>query len=1048
MKQFLTLACLFTAAIAVAQVPSQFTDALRWRNIGPWRGGRSLAVAGHADQPNTFYFGATGGGVWKTFDGGKNWGAISDTTFKSSSVGSIAVAPSAPDIVYVGMGEAEIRSNISYGDGMYRSDNAGKTWQSIGLKKSFAIGRVAVHPTDPQTVYVAAMGQIFGKNDDRGVFRTRDGGKSWQKILFHSDSVGAVEVAINPANPNVIIASMWNARRGPHYMSTGGTGSGFFISHDGGDSWKPLHERPGMPKGLLGKIEVAFSPTQPSRIWAMLEHDKYGGLYRSDNGGETWKLLTQNADLKQRPWYFSEIVADPTDPNTIYVLNVNFWRSRDGGATFSRIGVGHGDCHDLWINPKQPLTMIMGDDGGAEITTDGGQNWTDLDLPTAQFYHVSVDNNLPNYGVYGAQQDNSAIKIKARTNGSSIGENDFYEVAGGESGYVVSHPTDPDITFGGSYQGFLTRHNYVTGENKLISPWPVNALGAGSEASKYRFQWTFPIVVSPHDPNLLYVTSQYVHKSSDQGHTWALISPVLTRNDPNTLKSSGGPLTQDNTGAEMYSTIFSFNESPVKAGILWAGSDDGWVQVSQDNGKNWSRCTPAGLPEWALITSIIPDNKDASTCYLTATRYKLADGKPYVFVTRDFGVSWNAIVTNLPDGAWCRAIRQDPKVPNLLYLGTEIGIFATIDSGKKWFLVQGNLPLSPIHDIAIQPTLGDVVVATHGRSFWILDNQEPLRQLALGTKLDKPILLQIEPHTMTTGGSYFYETMQRGENAPENPAISYYLPDTVKAELRMVFLSGADTVATWSSVYNQNGKMRDLKRDIILGDTTKSNGFLPNKLGLNTFYWDMRFTNAVNTEPEALLWAADIRGPKAMPGQFQVQLYQDKTLIGSQALTVLLDPRIKDFNPIESQQNLAFQLKVRDQLSTIHKAINTLRQVRSSIDKELGSITDTAARREIAAMSKPLLDTLLVFEQHLIQSDAKAVQDLLAKPPRLNDMIGGLASAASTTFGLPTAGTLAAYDELSAAVKIELDGLKSAYEQYLPPINQAIRAKQSDPIRW
>ncbi len=1022
-------------------------EQLKWRSIGPYRGGRSLAVAGHASQPYTFYFGATGGGIWKTVDGGQSWGCISDSTFGSSSVGSIAVAPSDANVVYAGMGETEIRGNISYGDGVYRSTDGGKSWIHCGLEATYAIGRVVVHPRDANTVYVAAIGQVFGKNKERGVYRTRDGGKSWQQILMHSDSVGAIEVAIDPSNPDIVFASLWNARRGPHYLSSGGEGSGLYRSTDGGDHWKRISTNEGMPKGLLGKIEVAISPANPQRIWAMIENADNGGLYRSDNGGSSWNLTNTDKNLRQRPWYFSEITPDAKDENVLYIMNVGFWRTGDGGKTFRNINVAHGDCHDLWVSPTNPDCMILGDDGGAEVTYNGGATWSDLDLPTAQFYHVAVDNDFP-YAIYGAQQDNSTVKIKSRTSGYSIGESDWYPVAGGESGYVAPDPEDSEITYGGSYMGYLSRNDHRTGQDQNISVYPVGTLGAGAEDMKYRFQWTYPIVFSPHDANKLYVTSQYVHQSTNEGMSWEIISPVLTRNDPATMVSSGGPITKDNTGAETYSTIFTFAESTVEKGVLWAGSDDGYIHVSRDAGKNWTRCILPALPDWALISIIEPSKRDAGTAYVAANRYKLADTKPYLFKTTDFGKTWLLITTGIPEDAYCRVIRNDPNYPDILYAGTEKGVFVSLNAGAQWIPLQANLPLTPIHDIAVQARDRDLVIATHGRSFWVLDNLEPIyeiyREKLNGTRT---YFMKPEDTWRTAGGSYYSPDMQVGENAPNGVVFNYLLPDTTSKEIKLrIFEADRDTIVTFSNLKNKVGEPIQINKDFYQPEKIIRSGILTAMRGLNTFQWDTRYADAKDIEGGSLLWSGSLAGPIAAPGAYIAEFSIGDSLIAVQPFVIKLDPRLKA-SQADLEASLQFQLKVRDKLNETHEAINKIKKVRKQIGDVTAALPDTAFRSQIEVISKPILDSMMVIERAFNQGDAKAFQDLLALPVKLNDKIAGLGSAAATADTRPTAQTLEAYNDIAGQIDSYLAKLKAIFEVQIPALNRKIDEKRPPAIR-
>ena len=1049
----LTLLCVGVIPNMIAQksnsknIDKGLLSSLKWRSIGPYRGGRSLAVAGHTDQPLTFYFGATGGGVWKTLDGGNTWLPISDSTFTSSSVGCIVVAPSDPNILYVGMGEAEIRGNMSFGDGMYKSFDAGKTWKHIGLEKSYAIGRIVVHPKNPDVVYVTALGKVFGKNKERGVYRSKDGGETWELVLSKDEKTGAIDISMDPNNPMVLYASLWSCYRNNYEMSSGGEGCGLYKSTDGGTTWKDISKKPGMPVGILGKIGLAVSPQNGSRVWAMIEN-KNGGLFRSDDGGENWMQVNTDKNLWQRPWYYSQITADPGSYDGLYIMNVSMWHTGDGGKTVRHISVGHGDTHDLWVDPKNPERMILGDDGGAEVSFNGGKHWTELDIPTAQFYHVSVDNDFP-YHIYGAQQDNSSLRVKSRNpDGYSIGRKDWEIVAGGESGYVVSDPTNSDIVYGGSYMGYLAKGNLKTGVDQNVQVFPVTYLGAGSEDMKYRFQWTYPIVFSPHDPKTMYVTSQYVHRTRDGGNSWEVISPDLARSDTNTLKSSGGPVTKDNTGAETFSDVFTFAESPVKAGVFWAGSDDGLLHVSKDNGGHWEKLNVPGLPDWALMSIVEASHYDAGTAYLAATRYKLDDTKPYLFKTNDYGKTWKAITDGIPGNAYCRVIREDPNKRGLLYAGTEIGIFVSFNDGDNWQPLQQNLPLTPIHDIAIQAREHDLVVATHGRAFWVMDNLEPLyqimenKQLGLVAHLFKP-----KPAYLTHGGAMISPDMQEGQNAPSGVLVNYYLKTKPSDEVTLTFLSAnKDTVIKYSSKKDKKGKALEINANFYQKDKIERPGVIPAESGLNTFEWDMRYADATDVDGGAIMWSGSVVGPKVPPGKYIVSLAVKDSVLMQQPFEIVKDPRVSanDADLVESSQ---LQLKVRDKLTETHKGINDLRSIRKQITDYVGGLKDSVFKHEVEQLSKPILDSLKGIEAQLIQSEAKAGQDLLALPIRLNDQLAGIGSVAGSSFTKPTSQTYQAYQEIVPRIDAQLRKLNILISEKIPAFNQLAESKRVPAVK-
>ncbi|HEY6958812.1 MAG TPA: glycosyl hydrolase, partial [Candidatus Limnocylindria bacterium] len=649
-------------------------DKLEWRQAGPFRGGRVGAVAGDPRDRNTFYFGSTGGGIWKTQDSGLYWENVSDGFFKRASVGAIAVAQSDPNVIYVGMGESCIRGNVSHGDGVYRSTDAGKTWTHLGLERTRHIGKVRVHPSDADTVYVAALGHAHGANPERGVFRSQDGGRTWKRVLYRGERSGAVDLSIDATNPRVIYATFWEAIRRPWELVSGGEGSGIFRSNDGGDTWKDLSRAKGLPKGILGKIGISASAAKPGRVYAVVEAED-GAVYRSDDYGETWTKGSEDRNLRQRAWYYQHIYADPKDPETVWVLNVDAWRSSDGGKTFEQFSVPHGDNHDMWIDPNDPRRMIEGNDGGAVVTQNGGETWSSIyNQPTAEFYHVTTDTQTP-YRIYGAQQDNTTITVPSRAAVSGITQVDTFAIGGGEAGYIAVRPDDPDVVFAGNYQGLITRFDRRTMQSRNVMVWPETSAGEGAIDVKYRFQWTCPIVLSPHDPNILYHTANRAFRSRDEGSSWEAISPDLTRNDPTKLGPSGGPITKDNTGAEYYCTIFAFAESPVQRGLLWAGSDDGLIHVSRDDGKTWKNVTPRGVGAWSLISMIEPSPHDAGTAYVATTRYKLDDFAPYLWKTKDGGRTWTKITNGIAPDDFTRVIREDPEKRGLLYAGTETGVY-------------------------------------------------------------------------------------------------------------------------------------------------------------------------------------------------------------------------------------------------------------------------------------------------------------------------------------------------------------------------------------
>lgn len=1020
-------------------------DGLQWRNIGPFRGGRSLAVAGHKDHPMTYYYGAVGGGVWKTSDGGQNWAYTGDSTFKSSSVGAIAVAPSDPNVIYVGMGEADMRSNISYGDGMYKSTNAGKSWKHIGLPKADAIATIEVHPTDHNLVYVAAVGNPFAPNKERGVFRSKDGGKSWEHILAKDDSTGAYHVRIDPNNPRVIYATLWQAYRNGHSMSSGGKGCGLYKSVDGGDTWVSLNEKPGMPKGLLGKIGVAISPANSNRLYALIENAK-GGLFSSNDAGETWRLVNDDKNLWQRPWYYMNLQADPKNVDGVIILNVNAFKSTDGGKTIRNIRVHHGDTHDVWINPNNPENFIIADDGGAEVTYNDGVTFSDVDIPTSQFYHVHLDNDFP-YNIYGSQQDNSTVRIASRTNGYSIGVRDWYSVAGGESGYIAIDPKNSKITYGGSYDGYLTKQNAENGQEQNIMVYPENNMGHTSAEKKFRFQWTYPIIFSPHDNTQLYCTSQYVHVTHDEGHSWEIISPDLTRNDPKTTGATGGPITLDQTGAEIYATIFTLAESKLEKGNIWAGSDDGYLHVTRDNGKNWTNITlpTSQLGDFALMSMIHTSDFEKGKAYLAATRYMFGDRTPYLFKTSDYGKTWTSISKGIPSDEYTRVVREDPNKPGLLYAGTERGIYVSFDDGASWNPLNLNMPISPIRDLQIHEREKDLVVATHGLSFWILDDVTPLHQIKDGMALaDQHLFKPRHAYRMEGGdGGRRGTPLDEGKNAANGVLVNYYLKETPKEELKLQFLTMTnDTIITFSSKKDLKGEPFKVSKDFYENPDAPKPNSVSTTVGLNRFVWNMRYADATEIQGEkAPMWAGNTTGPKVVPGQYKVRMILGDKLVKEEIAEIKKDPRV-DATDADFKAQFDLLMKIHKKLDESHRNINDIREIRKAVTEYMKAVKDTVIITNFQKITKPMLKNLDDLEQNLLQNKAKAMQDLLAYPIRLNDKMAGIAGVVSSADTKPTKASHDVFNDISSKIDKTSEKLKKIVDEDVPAFNNLVKQNQ------
>src|SRR5215203_434382 len=872
---------------------------VKYRLVGPFRGGRSGAVAGSYKNKNTFYFGATGGGVWKTTDGGSNWKNITDKYF-GGTIGAVAVAPSDENVVYVGEGENTMRGNVSEGlGGMWRSEDAGRTWKNIGLRDGRHIIRVVIHPRNPDIVWAAVMGHLFGPNETRGVYKTVDGGKNWKRVLYVNNQTGASDLVMEPGNAEVFYAGTWRALRTPYSMESGGEGSGLWKSIDGGETWKNISSKKGLPKGVWGIVGVAVPASNPEKVYALLEN-KDGGMFVSNDAGESWTLTSKDNNIRQRAWYYTKVFVDPKNENLVYAPNVGFMRSRDGGKTFQSVNTPHGDHHDLWIDPEDGNRMIIADDGGAQISFDGGTNWsTYLNQPTAQFYRVSTDNSFP-YRVLGAQQDNTTVRIKSRTTGPAITERGWESTAGAESGYVVADPLNPDIVYGGNYGGYLSRLDHKTGENRAVSPWPDNPMGAGADVLKYRFQWNFPIFFSPHNPKRLYAAGNVLFATENEGQTWEQISPDLTTNDKTKQASSGGPITKDNTSVEYYSTIFTATESPFEKDLLWSGSDDGLVYVSKNGGKNWDNVTPKAAPKWMMWNSIDADPFTKGGAYITGTRYKSDDFTPYIYKTEDYGKTWKLITTGIPKTSFTRVTRADQKRKGLLYAGTEYGMYISYDDGDTWKPFQLNLPVVPITDLTIKEN--DLVVATQGRSFYVLDDLSVVQQMN-STIATKPLhLFTTEPSYRMQGGNSFGTPRNAGTNAPVGVILNYYVKDIM------------DSAKASLTIFDKDHK----EIRTFTADAKEQNKKIEVSKGMNQAVWNFRYPESETIEG-MILWNGVPSGIVASPGSYfaKIKVEKDSAEI---PFIIKADPTYK-LTQSDYDTQFSFLKTVQDKFNETQKAI-------------------------------------------------------------------------------------------------------------------------------
>lgn len=1005
---------------------------MKWRLIGPFRGGRVLAVTGVPGDPNTYYFGAVAGGVWKSTDAGLDWTPMFDKEH-ISSIGAIAVAESDPNVIYVGTGESCLRGDISFGDGVYKSVDAGKNWTHLGLRDSRHIAKVIVDPHNPDVVFVAALGHAYGPNAERGVFRSHDGGKSWEKVLYKDDKTGAVDLTFDPNNAHILYAALYETNRTPYSLTSGGPGSGLYKSSDGGSTWKRL-EGNGLPKGVLGKIGVAVSGADSNRIYAQIEAEA-GGLYRSDDGGEKWMKINDDDRFRQRAWYFTHIFADPKNVDTVYELNTGLLRSTDGGKTFALLVAPHGDHHGLWIDPTNPQRMINGNDGGATLTSNGGKSWTRQDnQPTAEFYHVATDNRYPYY-VYGAQQDNSTVAIASASEFGAIDRPDWYPVGGGESGYVVPYPPDPDIVYAGSYDGLITRYNRHTWQEQDINPWPDNPMGSGAAELKHRFQWTAPIAISPHDPNTLYHGAEVLFKSTDGGMSWTAISPDLTRNDKSKQGSSGGPITQDNTSVEYYDTIFAIAESPVTRGEIWAGSDDGLVHLTRDGGKTWSDITPKDMPKWSMVSLIEPSPNDAASAYLAIDAHRLDDVKPYIYKTKDYGKTWTAITTGIPEGSYAHAIREDPKRKGLLFAGTESGVYVSFDDGGRWQSLQLDMPTTPVHDLAVKND--DLVIATHGRAFWILDDIAPLREFNAEVANSAAHLYSPRAAYRPGTGGGFRPRGAVGQNPPRGAVIDYYLKTAPgeKEEITLEILDSQGKVVRKFSNKEKKDAARAEPASEFPGAQPPSDR-LPAEAGLNRFDWDMRYE-----KPPAIAgaasWGGRPTGPSALPGTYQVKLTAGgKTL--TEPLEIKLDPRLKT-----SQEDLEKQFelvtKITASVTEAHEAVKQIRDLRAQIAALKKRLSDDPPRKDLIAAGDQLDKKMTAVEDEIIQSKSKSSEDPLNYPIKLNDKLMALGGTVESAETAPTKQSYEVYEMLRGLLDVQITKWKEFQSSDLAEFNKELR---------
>lgn len=1018
---FLLITLLFALEISAQKKATStsydefYFNTIEWRQVGPFRGGRAGTVAGVLNNPNLYYMGTAGGGVWKTKDGGNSWDCISDGYF-GGSIGAVAVAESDPNVIYVGEGEQTLRGNVSSGKGLWRSTDAGETWKFIGLKDSEHIGRIRVHPTNPDWVYVAAIGNLWKPNEMRGVYRSKDGGQNWEKILFESNKAGAVDIVLDPNNPRIIYASTWEMKRNGYRMDSGGPGSHLWKSTDGGDSWTKLTNNPGLPDGTLGIIGVTVSPLNSDRIWTIIEAED-GGVFRSDDAGKTWKKTSANRSLRQRAWYYSRIYADTENEDRVYVMNVGFWRSNDGGNTFERIRTPHGDHHDLWIDPNNNERMAVADDGGAQVSFDAGENWTTYhNQPTSQFYRVTTDNHFP-FRIYGAQQDNSTIRILHRSQGSSISEQHWEPSAGGESAHLAPDPLNNDIVYGGTFKGYMMRKDHVTGQTRSVNVYPDNPAGSGAEVMKYRFNWNFPVMFSPNDHKKLYAGSNYLHMTTNEGQSWEVISPDLTRNDPETIKSSGGPITQDNTGAEFYANIFAMNESTLEPGVIWTGSDDGLIHVTKDGGKNWENVTPKGSPKLNMMNCIDIHPFEKGGAYVAATSYKFGDYTPYIYKTTDYGKTWKKITNGIPANYYTRAVRADPVRKGLLYAGTEWGMFISFDDGENWQSFQLNLPITAIRDLHIKNE--SLIAATHGRSFWMIDDLGPIRQLNKEIVNKSHHLFEPKPaYRMAQSrswGSPNYKLV--GKNHPNGVLFNFFIKNYT------------DDKNVSLEIFDQQGNsIRKFDNKAI----EKKNKLKVQK-EKNQFVWDMRYLGFKEFEG-MVLYSSPNRGPKAIPGDYSAILTVD-SVASKTNFKIAKDPRLKNTDE-DYKKQLDYLITVRDKVSEAHQAMIDIKSIRDDINYFKKKLDGKEKYAEILKLTAQLNKDMSIIENNIHMTKNQSRQDPLNYGIRINNRLAFLMADQQRGDFPPTDQAIEVREKVTAELDEELEKLDNLLADRLSEINK------------
>ncbi len=1032
---FLGLAAVGAPPSASAQqVDEALYDALRWSNPGPARGGRSTGVAGSDARPFEYYFGAAGGGLWKTDDGGLNWENVTDGFIGSASVGAVGVCEADPDVVYIGTGETQLRGNIMQGDGAYRSDDGGESWEHIGLAETQNIARIRVHPTDCNTAWAAGFGKHSAENEERGIFKTTDGGQTWRKVLYRDARTGGVDLSVHPGNPDIVYAGLWEAWRKSWGMSSGGPGSGLFRSTDGGETWSEITRNPGLPQdGLIGKVGIAVSPVDAQRVYAIVEHDE-GGVFRSDDGGDTWEQTNDERRLRQRAFYYTRIYADPQERDVVYVLNTGFYQSRDGGESFPRsYRVPHGDNHDLWLAPSDNSRMINSNDGGANVSVNGGDSWTDQDFSTAQFYRVITTAHEP-YHICGAQQDNSTACVPSggwnHLSQNAGGPDFLYSVGGCESGYIAPHPVDTDIFYAGCYGGSLSRYDHGTGMTRAINVWPENPMGQSAEDLVERVQWTFPIVFSPHDPNLLFTGTQKVWRTRNEGQSWEQISPDLTRADAMTVGPSGGPITRDQTGVETYATVFAIAPSPHDAEVIWAGSDDGYVHVTRNASAgepSWTNVTPPDAPDFVRINTIEASPTTPGKAYVSGIRYLVDDDRaPYIWKTENYGQSWTKIVTGIESDHFVRAVREDPMRPGLLYAATEETVYVSWDDGAHWQPLTLNLPNAQISDLVVEDH--DVVVSTHGRSFWVLEDMLPLRQIT-------PDMAQAD--------AVLFDPVDPIRGFDNSVQMFYYLADDADQVTFEFVGPGGDVIQTFESRPAGDEDQAGQGGGGFGGFGGFGGGRPSTSAGSNRFSWNMRYPGYTDFEGR-IFWAAGNQGPAALPGTYTVRMTVDGTAY-EQDFEVRMNPRAasEGVTMADLQARFDFAMQIRDQVSAANEAVIRIRRIKEQIDAR----QEESGNAELQSLGDQVETKLGAVEQEVYQVRNQSNQDPLNFPIKLNNKIAALLGVVEGAESRPTDQSMDVYQKLTGELDTQLELLTIIIQQDVAQLNELLRELGLDPIQ-